>query len=265
MALVAVHAVVHIPVDLRMAKVVRVISAMALRALEDRIIVRIRMARQAHTVRIAVRNREARVLRMNKRRRQPSRSRVTGRALRRWEERRLRRVSRIHRGVVRGLVAANAGQRQRRVVVVHVTAGARHRRVETRQRERCVVVIERRICPQHSVMAQLAGRREARMRHRRRGTIKSGLVTRNARRHRYVVVVVDVAQGARCRQVRPHQRESRRRVIELPIRPHHRVVAPLARRREGRMIHRRLCAGVGSQMAGNARGHCNVVVVVGMA
>ena len=77
------------------------------------------MARGAHTVGVAVIDREIRVLRMVERGASPGRRRMAGRARRR-EERGLRRVARIGRVVVIGLMAADAGRRQCRVVAVYV-------------------------------------------------------------------------------------------------------------------------------------------------
>ena len=231
-ALVAVHAVVHVAVHLRVVEVVRIIPAVAASALEDGVIVRIRMARRAHAIGIAVIDGEARVLRVIERRRSPASGRMARRALRRREERRLRRVSRIRCVGVQRLVTADARQRERRVVIVHmaVRASSRRHRVQSRQREWRVVVIERRIRPQDGVVAEFAGRREARVRHRRGCVVVVRLVARNARRHRNAVIVVLVAvdAGQRRRHVRPYQRESGRSVIKLPIRPQHCIVAALA-------------------------------------
>ena len=80
--MVAVHAVVNVPVHIRMAKVGRVIAAMALGALEDRVVIRVGMARRAHAVGVAVRNRELGVLRVVKRRWRPGSRRMAGVALR---------------------------------------------------------------------------------------------------------------------------------------------------------------------------------------
>ena len=171
-------------------------------------------------------------------------------------------MARIRRVVVIRLVATDTSRRQRRVVVVHVAHRARDRRVEAGQRERRVVVIEGRIRPQHGVVAQFAGGREASMRNRRRGAVKGGLMARNARGDRDVVIAVKVAAGARRRQVRPNQRPSRRRVVELSVGPNHRVVAVLAGRRESRVRHwGRGVVEVGL-MAGNARRNRDVVVVI---
>ena len=54
MALVAVDAVVHIPVYIRVMEVSGVVAAMAACALEYRIVVRIRVARGANAVCVAM-------------------------------------------------------------------------------------------------------------------------------------------------------------------------------------------------------------------
>ena len=112
---------------------------------------------------------------------------------------------RSRRVVVVGLVAAHTGCRQRRVVAADMASRASRGHMRPGQRERCVVVIERRIGPRHHVMAQLACRRETRVRHRRGGVVIVGLVAADARRVRDVVVVADMAIRAqpRRRGVRP--------------------------------------------------------------
>jgi len=123
MALVAVHAVVHISVD-ALVVLVRLRFRMAIGALENRVVIRIRMARCAHPIRVAMVDRERRVLRVIKRRIQPVRGVMTVLASRR-EELRLRCMPRIRRVVVVGLVAADARRRQRGVVVVDMAVDAR--------------------------------------------------------------------------------------------------------------------------------------------
>jgi len=54
MALVTVNAVVHIPVYVRVLEIVRVIVAMAARALEDRVVTTVNVARGALAVCVAV-------------------------------------------------------------------------------------------------------------------------------------------------------------------------------------------------------------------
>ena len=202
---------------------------MATGALEDRVVVRIGVARGAHVVGVAVIRRERRVLRVIERRARPGRRVVAGLAGGR-EELRLRRVARIRRVVVIRLMAADAGRRQRRVVVVDVAISALSRRhgVRSGQRKRRVVVIEGRIGPDRRVMAQLALLRES-------GSHVIGIrralevlrVARDARGAVQAVVVVDVAIRAlpRRHRVRAGQWEAGGGVIELAIRPLHRVVA----------------------------------------
>ena len=141
---------------------------------------------------------ERRVLRVIERRVQPVRGAMTVLARRR-EELRLRCMPRIRRVVVVGLVAADAGSRQRGVVVVDVAVCARPRRnrVRSGQRERRVVVIEGRIRPVNRVMAELAGRREARVRYGALRIVEIGLVASDAQVAVQIVVIVDVAIGAR--------------------------------------------------------------------
>ena len=69
-------------------------------------------------------------------------------------------VIRIRRPREVGLVAAIAGGRQSRVVVVDMALRARHAHVRSRQRERSGVVIERGLGPGSRVMARFAGRGE---------------------------------------------------------------------------------------------------------
>ena len=123
MALVTVNAVVHIPIYVRVAEVVRVIAAMAGRALEYRVVVRIRMARGANAVGVAMVDRKLRVLRVIERRTSPGGRGVASRAGGR-EELRLRGVAGIRGVVVIGLMAADAGRGQRGVVAVDVAVGA---------------------------------------------------------------------------------------------------------------------------------------------
>jgi len=198
-ALVAVDAVVHIPVHVRVVEVGGIIAAMALSALENGVVIRVGMARGANAVGIAVARGELRVQRMVKRRRRPGGGRVARIALRRREERGLSQVSRIGGPVVRGLVAADAGQRQRGVVVIHVAQRARRRRMRSGQRpERRGAVIKRGIGPEHGVMAYLAGGGETRsyVVNRSFRVVVIRLVARHARCHRDVEVAVHVAQRA---------------------------------------------------------------------
>ena len=121
------------------------------------------------------------------------------------------------------------------------------------------------IRPQHGVVALFARRGEARMRHGRRCVVEIRLVAGNARRHRNLIVVVDVTVRAwqRWRYVCSRERETGLRMIKRRRLPCTRVVANFAGLRETARhvvrIFRTLEIG---QMAGNARRHRDVVVVV---
>src|SRR5271157_4374756 len=97
---------------------------MAIGALENRVVIRIRVACRTHSIRVAMVDRERRVLSVIERRVQPVGGAMTVLARRR-EELRLRGMPRIRRVVVVGLVAADAGSRQRGVVVVDMAVDAR--------------------------------------------------------------------------------------------------------------------------------------------
>ena len=144
MTLVTVDAVVHVPIDLRVLEVIRIVAAMAAGALEDRIVIRVGMARGANTVCIAMVNRELGVLRVIEGGTGPGGG-VVAVLARCREELWLRRVARIGRVVVIGLMASDTSRRQSRVVAVDVTIGAlpRRDRMRSGQREGRVVVVER--------------------------------------------------------------------------------------------------------------------------
>ena len=83
--MITVSAVVNVPVHIRVMEIGRVIAAMAIGALEDGIIIRVGVARRAHTVGAAVIDREICVLRVVERGASPSRRRMAGRARSREE------------------------------------------------------------------------------------------------------------------------------------------------------------------------------------
>ena len=85
MALVTIHAVVDIPSHVIVLEIVRVVSAMTAGALEYGIVVRVRVARGAHVVRITVARGELRVLRVIERGAGPGRGVVAVLARRREE------------------------------------------------------------------------------------------------------------------------------------------------------------------------------------
>ena len=173
------------------------------------------------------------------------------------------------RAIEVGLVAGNAGRHRDVVVVIDVAVGTRPRRhcVRARQREARRRVIELSTRPRYRVVTLFAGRREARMRHRRCRAVEVGLVAGNAGGHRDVVVVVEMAVRAYPRRirVRAHQREAGLRVVERGICPLHRVVTLFARRREAGMWHGRSGVVEVGLVARNAGGHRDLVVVVDMA
>ena len=184
-ALVAVNAVVDIARHLIVLEIIRIISAMASGALEYGVVIGICVARRADSTRITVSDRERRVLRMVEYRAGP-RCRVVARLAGRREKLRLRRMAGIRRVVVVGLMTADAGCGQSGVVVVDVAIGTlpRRNRVRSRQRERRVVVVKRRIGPYRRVMAQFASGR------------KTGRRMRRVRRARIVLLMARVAEGA---------------------------------------------------------------------
>ena len=172
---VAVNAVVDVSRHVWVLEVVGAVAAVATRALEYGVVAGINVARGAHAVGVAVGNRERRVLRVVERRACPSRGVVTVLTCSR-EELRLRRVAWIGRVVVVVLMATDAGQGQRRVVVVDMAVRAHTRRhhVRTSKRERCVAVIKRGVGPDDGVVAEFTGSRESGR--RVRGIIRAGVI-----------------------------------------------------------------------------------------
>jgi hypothetical protein len=149
MALVAVHAVVDIPADVRVMEIVRVPAPMATRTLENRVVVRIRMAGGTNTVGVAVINVPPAVI---KSRAGPCRCVVTGGASRREDGWR-RLMDGIRSVVVVRRMAAVARRGEGGLVVVYVATGAGDLGVEARQRERGCVVVKLAVGPERRVMA----------------------------------------------------------------------------------------------------------------
>ena len=112
-------------------------------------------------------------------------------------------IDRCLRVVVIRLMTRDARSIRDLVIPVHMTLDALHRGMEARQRPTSCRVIELTIRPQHGVMAVLAGGREAGLNviHRHFRVVVIRLVARHAGCARQVVVVVDVAQRARCGRV----------------------------------------------------------------
>jgi len=270
MTLVAVDAVVDISGHVVVVEVVCIVAAMASRALEDGVVVRVDMAGRAHAAGVAVARRKLCVLRMVKCRARPSRG-VVAILAGGGEKLRLCRVARVRRVVVVRLVAADARRRQRRVIAVDmaVSADSRRHRMRTRQREGRVVVIKSRVGPGDGVMAQLAGRGEPRgCVHgigRARVILLVARVTQGAGQ---VVVIVDVAIGALPGRYRmgAGQWEASAVVIKGRVQPRSRAVALIAGLREVR----RHVAGIRRslkvlQMARHAGRNGQVVIVVDVA
>jgi hypothetical protein len=155
MALVAVHAVVHIAADVSMIAV-GVRLGVAIRALEDSVGRRIGMTRRTYAIRIAMIHWEPRVVES---RAQPTGGGVTGSTSGRESS---RHVIWVVRSLVIGLVTAETVGGDCRVVVVHVTACAGYRCVSTGQRETCVVVIETCRAPRRRAVTDFALLRETR-------------------------------------------------------------------------------------------------------
>jgi len=267
MTLVAVHAVVDISAD-ALVLGIRFRLRMAIGALENGVVIRVRMARRAHTVRVAMVDGELCVLRVIESRVLPVRG-VVAVLARCREELRLRRVAWIRGLVVIGLVAGNARRAGQVVIVVDVAIGASPRRngMGTGQREAGLRVIELAVRPLNGVMAHLASGREAGVVYRILRTLEIGLVARNARRNGDVVIVVDVAIGASPRRngMGTGQREAGLRVVELAIRPLHGVMTLIARRWETGVRHRSLRVLIIGLVARVASRVGDVVVVVDVA
>ena len=265
MALVTMHAVVHVPVHTLMVPIgIGFVGVfMTTQAREDQIVLRIRMARVAGrgpTVRL----REVGVV---KHRSQPVR-RAVARLARRRETR--RRVIRVRRVVVVRLVAAHACRVGDAVVAVDVALCARDRcGVEARQRPSCRGVIELSVRPQKRVMASLASGRKARrnMVNWSLRAVVVGLMAGYTRGVRQMIVVVHVAQSALHGGVEASESPACSSMVELAVSPHNGVMAALAGRREARrnVVHRRLGAVVVRLMAGNAGGVRQMIVVIDMA
>jgi len=136
MTLVAVNAVVNVVAHTLMLGI-GLALAVAIGTSKYGVVGRVGMASGAHAIRVAVVSGEPGVI---EGRSLPRSGGVTGLAGR-GESRRC--VVRIGRGLIVSLVTGVAICRNRGVVVVHVTVGASHGGVRTRERKGSVVVIER--------------------------------------------------------------------------------------------------------------------------
>ena len=236
MALVAVDAVVDISTDIVVMEVGGVIAAVAGGALEDGVVVRICVAGGANIVGSAMIGGEGRILRVIKSCVEPVGSAVAGLAGG-GEELRLREMAGVRGVVVIRLMAANARERQRGVVIVYVTVGALARRngVRSREGEGCRVVVKSRISPYRCVMAEFALLRESGSGVRR--IIRAVVILQmasDAGGGVQAVIVVDVAVAALARRygVRAGESEAGGGVIEGGVRPLNGVVTAIASGRE---------------------------------
>ena len=158
MALVAVHAVVHIPVHVRMREIVGVIVAMAAGALKDQKVVQSGVAARAGPARVAMVDGELGVIRVREGCVGPGVfCRIVAVQAGGREELRVgaAAMQRNAVGVVVGCMTADTGGWQRGEIVVDMAIRAlpRRRRVLSDQRKRRVVVIEGSVRPQFCVMA----------------------------------------------------------------------------------------------------------------
>jgi hypothetical protein len=149
--------------------------------------------------------------------------------------------------VVIRLVARDAcgiGRRQA-VIAVHVTSGARHRAVETRQREAGCGVIKRPVTPIRRGVALIAGCWEGRLRVIGiRRAVEVRHVALSASATGQAVVIVYVALSALQRSVRARQSETSRCVVEGRGGPIGRAMARLAGLRESSRRVRRIIRAI---------------------
>lgn len=226
MALVAVDAVVHVPADTLVLRI-SICFRVAVGTGEYRVIVGIGVAGRAHTVSVPMVNREVGMVPVG---RDPRRGVMASGAGGRKSG---RRVVRIGRSGVIGLVARVAVRRQGRVIVVYVTAGARNVDMEAGQRKRRVVVIEAGRDPSCRVVTHVALLRESRGDVIRIGrALKILQVTAHAGRAGEVIVVVYMARGTWGSRVRSRQRETGSGMIKRCRLPRRRAVAHFAGLRE---------------------------------
>jgi len=155
-ALIAIHTVVHIASN-TLVRGIRLGLRVAICTGEDRIVVRIRVASAAHTIGVAMVQREPGVIELAIR---PLDSVVAGCTGGREMSGDVVRIVRI---LVVRLVAAIAVRGQVGVVVVYVAVGASARRdgVRAGEREARLAVVKVGVGPSDRVMADLAGLRKA--------------------------------------------------------------------------------------------------------
>lgn len=235
---------------------------MAVRALENAVIVRIGVADRAHAIGSAVIGVEPGVI---ERRTQPTAGGVaSGAGI--GESR--RDVVRIRRAAVVLRMAPVTVRGQSRVVVVHVATGAGHGRVRTCERKTGVVVIKRRLRPRGCVVAHITLLREPGRSVVRvvRIRVVGEMACNTSRIRQSVGIATGVALAALQRRVPSSERPAGTRVIERGRRPGGSVMAYLALLGEAyRHVIRIRCAGEILLMATVAGGRQAGVVVVYVA
>ena len=155
MALITINAIIYIT-RIALMSSVGLSLGMTIGALENHVVVRIRVAGRAHTVSVPVSHWEPGMVEGCPRPCSCVVARRAGGRKNGWR----RFMNWIRGAVVVCLVTTVAGRRKRGVVVIYVTTGAGHLNVEASQREDCRVVIKLPIGPEYSVMTQLTVRWE---------------------------------------------------------------------------------------------------------
>lgn len=231
MTAVAIHAVVHVSAHTLVFRI-RVRFGVAVRALEHAVVTRIDMAGGADTVGVAMIHVEPGMVES---RTQPAGRRVTRSTARRKARRQMIRVGGT--GIVRFVTAVTI-RRQRRVVVVHVTAGAHDRGVRPGQWERRIVVVEGCRAPRCRAVAHVALLRESERLVIRIGRSQEVIqVTSDASCVGKTVIRTSVTLAARQRYMCPGKRPPGAGVIKRGIGPVCSAVADLALLRDtGRSV-----------------------------
>jgi len=264
-ALVAIHTVVHIASNTLVCGI-RLGLRVAVCTGEDRVVVRIRVAGAAHTVGVAMVQREPGVIELAIRPLDRVVAGCTGGREMGGD------VVRIVRILVVRLVAAIAVRGQVFVIVVDVAVGAGARRygMRAREGEAGLVVVKVGVGPFDRVMADLAGLRKASLHVIRViRVVEIGQVASDAGGVVELVIVVDVAVRAlsRWHRVRTGQGPASLRVIEFAVSPGHGVVAGFAGQGQAGLdvIYGTNRVVVVLLMAGNAGRLVELVVTIDVA
>ena len=268
MALVTVHAVIDISRDAGMPRI-RLGRRVAVRALKHGIVVRVRMARGANPVCIAVVHREPRVV---ERRPEPTGRRVA-RGASGWKP--CRGVIRIRGALIVRLMARVAICRRSREDPSDVAEVARHVHMRARQRKRRGAVIEGRVQPGRCGVAHGAILRITQGHVIRHTGVGCGVVVvlrvaAVASGRQRPLVIVGVARSTSHGGMRAGEGESRCVVIKGRIQPRRRAMAQRTILREiGGNVVRHTGVGCGVvvvlRVAAVASGRQSSLVIVGVA